>query len=53
MYAIEDYLIFRRALREENHINKLNKVGIERDSKRQRELVAKHVGLKMPVEYKP
>ena len=38
----------RRAAREEAHILKLNRVGIERDEKAKRENVAKHVGLSMP-----
>ena len=50
--ALEDWLILRRAAREEAHILKLNKIGIERDEKAKRENVAKHVGLNMPKEYK-
>lgn len=38
----------RRAAREETHILTLNKVGVERDNKKLRENVAKHVGLAMP-----
>ncbi len=45
----DDYMIMRRAAREENHILKLNKVGIERDEKKMRENVSRHVGLQMPV----
>lgn len=44
----EDYMIMRRAIREETHILTLNKVGIERDQKQMRENVARHVGLQMP-----
>lgn len=42
----------RRAAREECHILALNGVGIERDDKKLRDGVAKHVGLAMPNEYK-
>ena len=49
--AMEDWLIMRRAAREESHILVLNKVGIERDEKKKRENVAKHVGLAMPKEF--
>jgi hypothetical protein len=45
---LEDYIEMRRAAREETHILTLNKVGIERDNKKLRENVAKHVGLAMP-----
>ncbi len=44
----EDYLIMRRAAREETYILTLNKVGVERDQKKMRENVARHVGLSMP-----
>lgn len=46
--VFEDYLIMRRAAREETYILTLNKVGIERDQKKMRENVARHVGLSMP-----
>ncbi len=45
-------MIMRRAAREETQILTLNKVGIERDQKKMRENVAKHVGLQMPKEFK-
>ena len=32
--AIDDYLILKRAAREEAHVLKLNRVGIEKDEKR-------------------
>ena len=48
---MNDYLIFRRAAREENHILALNRVGQEKDEKKIREDVAKHVGLSMPEQY--
>lgn len=38
----------RRAAREEAHILELNKVGVERDQKKQVENIAKQVGLQMP-----
>ena len=44
----EDYMTMRRAIREETHILTLNKVGIERDQKKMRDNVARHVGLSMP-----
>lgn len=50
--VFEDYIIMRRAAREESHILALNKVGIERDEKKLRENVARHVGLQMPQEFK-
>jgi len=50
--TISDWLVLRRAAREESHILKLNKIGIERDEKKKRENVAKHVGLSMPTEFK-
>ena len=46
--AVQDWLVLRRSAREEAHILKLNKIGIERDEKAKRENVAKHVGLAMP-----
>ena len=49
--AIQDYLILRRAAREEAHILKLNRVGIERNEKKLNEKAAKYVGLKMPKEF--
>ena len=49
--AVQDWLILRRASREESHILALNKVGIERDEQKKRENVAKHCGLSMPTEY--
>jgi hypothetical protein len=49
---MQDYMIMRRAAREECHILALNGVGVERDDKKLREGVAKHVGLAMPQEYK-
>lgn len=50
--TVQDWLVLRRAAREEAHILKLNKIGIERDEKAKRENVAKHVGLNMPKEFK-
>ena len=50
--VFEDYMVMRRAAREESHILALNKVGIERDEKQLRENVAKHVGLTMPHEFR-
>ncbi len=44
-------MIMRRAAREENHILKLNKVGVERNEKQMRENVSRHVGLQMPLLY--
>lgn len=41
-------MTMRRAIREETHILTLNKVGIERDQKKMRDNVARHVGLSMP-----
>lgn len=49
--AVEDWIHLRRATREEAHILKLNRIGIERDEKQKRENVAKHVGLSMPKEF--
>lgn len=49
--AIEDWLVLRRASREESHILLLNKIGIERDEEQKRINVAKHCGLQMPTEY--
>ena len=49
--VLEDYMIMRRAAREETHILDLNRVGIERDDKQLRDNVAKHVGLQMPKLY--
>ena len=49
---MEEFLFLRRAAREERQVLTLNRVGIERDQKKQAENVAKHVGLQMPVEYK-
>ena len=43
--------MLRRASREESHILKLNRIGIERDEKVKRENVANHVGLAMPKEF--
>ena len=40
--------MLRRSARGEGHILKLNRIGIERDEKKKRENVAKHVGLAMP-----
>lgn len=48
---MEDYMIMRRSAREETHILTLNRVGLERDDKKLREGVARHVGLAMPDEY--
>lgn len=45
---MEDLMILRRAAREEDHLLKLNRIGLERDTKEQMKNVAKHVGLKMP-----
>jgi len=50
-HVMQDYMIMRRAAREECHILALNGVGVERDDKKLREGVAKHVGLAMPQEY--
>ena len=50
--VFEDYLIMRRAAREETHILTLNKVGVERDQKKMRDNVARHCGLQMPKEFK-
>ncbi len=47
-HIFEDYMIMRRAIREETNILTLNKVGIERNQKQMRENVARHVGLQMP-----
>jgi hypothetical protein len=49
--VMEDYIIMRRAAREETHILTLNNVGVERDEKKLRDNVANHVGLQMPKEY--
>jgi len=49
--AIEDWLVLRRAAREESHILVINNVGIERDERKKRENVAKHVGLALPKAY--
>ena len=49
--ALEDWLVLRRSAREEAHILKLNKIGIERDEQKKRENVARHVGLHLPKEY--
>ena len=49
--AMQDWLELRRATREEAHILRLNKIGIERDEKKKRENVAKHVGLALPKEF--
>ena len=49
--TMEDWMIMRRAQREESHILILNKIGIERDEKVKRDNVAKHCGLAMPKEF--
>lgn len=46
-----DYLLMRRAAREENHILTLNRVGVEKDQKKIIQDVAKHVGLEMPKQF--
>ena len=43
--VFEDYMVMRRAAREENHILALNRVGIERNQKKLVDGVARHVGL--------
>ena len=48
---MEDYLILKRAAREEAHILKLNRIGLEKDEKKLKDNAAKYVGLKMPQEY--
>jgi hypothetical protein len=50
--TMEDYIIMRRAAREETQILTLNNVGVERDDKKLRDNVARHCGLQMPKEYK-
>ena len=50
--TIHDWLVLRRAAREEAHILKINNIGIERDEAMKRKNVAKHCGLSMPIEYK-
>ena len=49
--VMEDYLILKRAAREEAHILKLNRIGLEKDEKKLKDNAAKYVGLKMPQEY--
>ena len=49
--VMEDYLILKRAAREEAHILKLNRIGLEKNEKSLNEKAAKYVGLKMPKEY--
>ena len=46
--AIDDYLTLKRAAREEAHVLKLNRIGIEKDEKKLNEQAARYVGLKMP-----
>lgn len=46
--VLEDYLVMRRAAREEAHILELNRVGLEKDEAKIRENVAKHCGLEIP-----
>ena len=50
--AIEEYLIFRSACENEQHIMMLNRVGQEKDLRAIIQNTAKHVGLAMPKGWK-
>ena len=47
---LQDYLVLRRAGREEQEILRLNRINIEKNEKEQRERLAHHCGLRMPYE---